>query len=363
FRRPSVTHPFPRSSMRSLRSSLLVCSLLVSSLGLAACGSDEDESSTTPQASGGDVELTVYSGRDEELVAPLLDRFEKAEGIKLKVRYGDSAELAATIREEGDRSPADVYFGQDAGALGALAKGGALAELPQATLDRVEPGQRSASGHWVGTSGRVRVMAYDKRELQPSDLPDSVFGLTDDRWKGKVGWAPTNASFQAFVTAMRKLHGEDRTAKWLEDMKSNDAQAYDKNGLIRDAVAAGEIQVGLINHYYVAQKLAEEKDPDAYPVALHFPRGDVGSLINVAGAGVLASSEHQEQARKLVDFLLGKEAQEYFRSETAEYPLSAGVEALDALPALEDIPQPDMDLSDIDDLEGTLQLLERTGVL
>ncbi|MCK9250543.1 MAG: iron ABC transporter substrate-binding protein [Solirubrobacteraceae bacterium] len=349
--------------MRSLRSSLVVCSLLVSSLGLAACGSDDEDSSTTPSASGGDVELTVYSGRDEELVAPLLDRFEQREGIKLKVRYGDSAELAATIREEGDRSPADVYFGQDAGALGALAKGGALAELPAETLDRVGPGRRSTDGRWVGTSGRVRVMAYDKRELKPSDLPDSVFGLTDPKWKGKVAWAPTNASFQAFVTAMRKIHGEDRTAEWLEAMKDNDTEAYDKNGLIRDAVAAGEVQIGLINHYYVSQKRAEEKDPEAYPVALHFPRGDVGSLINVAGGGVLASSDHQDEARRLIDFLLEREAQEYFRSETAEYPLAAGVEPLDSLPKLADVPQPDLDLSDIDDLEGTLKLLERTGVL
>lgn len=349
--------------MRFLRSALLASALLATSAGATACGSDDESPSPAASGSSDPVELTVYSGRDEELVAPLFDRIEQDGEVRLKVRYGDSAELAATIREEGDRSPADVYFGQDAGALGALAKADLLAPLPAATLDGVAPSFRSRAGLWVGTSGRARVIAYDKRELEAGELPDSVFGLTDEKWKGKVGWAPTNASFQAFVTAMRKIHGDDRTATWLEDMKANDAQAYDKNGALRDAIAAGEVQVGLLNHYYVAQKIAEEKDPTAYPVALHFPKGDVGSLINVAGVGVLKSSEHQEQARELVAALLARPAQEFFRSETAEYPLAAGVEPLDTLPALTDVPRPDLDLSDIDDLEGTLKLLERTGIL
>lgn len=348
--------------MRSLRSALLVCALLVPSAGLTACGSDDEPSSPTA-GTADPVELTVYSGRDEELVAPLFAKIEQEGKLRLKVRYGDSAELAATLREEGDRSPADVYFGQDAGALGALAKAELLAPLPAPITDRVEQAFRSRDGLWVGTSGRARVIAYDKRELEPSELPDSVFGLTDAKWKGKVGWAPTNASFQAFLTAMRKIHGDDRTAKWLEEMKDNDAQAYDKNGALRDAIAAGEVQVGLLNHYYVAQKIAEEKDPAAYPVALSFPKNDVGSLINVAGVGVLKSSEHQEQARELVAALLEQPAQEFFRSETAEYPLAAGVQPLDTLPPLSEIPRPDLDLSDIDDLEGTLKLLERTGIL
>lgn len=349
--------------MRPLRSALLACAVAVATVGLTACGSDDDEPTAATTASGTPTELTVYSGRDEELVAPLFAEFEKANDVKLNVRYGDSAEMAATILEEGDRSPADVYFGQDAGALGALAKAGLLAPLPQATLDKVEPTSRARDGLWVGTSGRVRTIAYDKRELDASDLPDSVLGLTDPKWKGKVGWAPTNASFQAFVTAMREIEGEEKTAEWLKAMKDNDAQAYEKNGALRDAIAAGEVQVGLLNHYYVAQKLAEEKDPAAYPVALAFPKDDVGSMMNVAGAGIVKSSEKQEQAQALVDFLLSERAQEFFRSETAEYPLAAGVEALDSLPSLAEIPRPEVDLSNIDDLQGTLELLEQQGIL
>ena len=348
----------------SLRSFTLLALLFVA-FAAAACGDSDDDPTTTGAASGDEpAELTIYSGRDEELVGPLLDRYKAQGGVELNVRYGDSAEMAATIREEGERSPADVYFGQDAGALGALAKADLLAPLPQATLDKVDAPYRSDDGLWVGTSGRVRVVAYDKRELQPDDLPASVLDLTDPKWKGKVGWAPTNASFQAFVTALRKVEGEEAAEQWLTAMRDNDTQVYERNGMIRDAIAAGEVQLGLINHYYVMQQLAEESNPDEYPVALHFPEGgDVGSLINVAGAGVLASSEHQEDAQRLVDFLLGAEAQEYFRSETAEYPLAAGVEPLETLPSLDEIQQPEIDLSDIDDLEGTLQLLEKTGVL
>lgn len=339
--------------MRTLRHLLLAFVLLVPAAGLAACGGD-GESDT----------LTVYSGRNEALVGPLLDRFSEETGIELEVRYGDTAEMAATLREEGDRSPADVFFGQDAGALGAIENDGLFADLPQATLDRVDAAYRSAGGAWVGTSGRVRVIAYDKRVLDEADLPGSVLDLTDERWRGKVAWAPTNGSFQAFVTALRLVEGEDAAEQWLTAMKDNDTQVYDNNVLIRDAIAAGEVEVGLINHYYVLEALAEVDDPDAYPVGLHFPAGgDVGALINVAGAGVLASSEHQADALKLVDFLLGTEAQEYFRTETAEYPIAAGVEPLDVLPPLAEIEQPDLGLGEIDDLQGTLELLEQAGVL
>jgi iron(III) transport system substrate-binding protein len=342
--------------LRRARHLPLVLALLALAAGMTACGSGG--------GSEDDAKLTVYSGRNEALVGPLLARFERETGIELEVRYAETAELAATLREEGDRSPADVFFAQDGGALGAIAKAGLFADLSQQQLNAVDARYRSPVGKWVGTSGRVRVIAYDKRELQPSQLPDSVLGLTDERWSGKVGWAPTNGSFQAFVTAMRKVHGDEATADWLTAMKDNGTQAYENNLLVRDAIAAGEIQVGLINHYYVMEALREEEHPEDYPVALHFPaNGDVGALINVAGVGILASSERKPQARRFVDFLLSRAAQTYFREETAEYPIAAGVRPLAALPALASIEQPDVDLSDIDDLQGTLELLVRTGVL
>ena len=338
------------------------CVVTALAVGVAACGGDDDAATGT---SPGEVsELTVYSGRSEELVAPVLDRFTEETGISLSVRYGDTAEMAATILEEGDASPADVFFGQDAGALGALEKEGLFVELSPATLEPVPAAFRSPDGMWVGTSGRARVIGYDTRVVDEADLPASVMDLTGEEWKGKVGWVPGNASFQAFITAMRAEHGDEATEQWLRDMKDNDAQVYERNGVLRDAIANGEVELGLLNHYYIAQARAEAPDADAYPVGLHFPPGgDVGSLINVAGGGVLASSDKQAAAEQLMAFLVAPEAQEYFVEESKEYPVIEGVDAPPNLPALDSIEQPDVNLADLDDLRGTLEIIERAGVL
>lgn len=348
--------------MKRVTRSLALSAVAALSLGLAACGDDEPAAEAGATTAGETTELTIYSGRDEELVKPLFDRFQTETGIKLSVRYGDTAELAAMVREEGDNSPADVFFGQDAGALGALHKSGQLDQLPAGLLDRVDKEFRSAQGTWVGTSARARVLAYDSRELKQPDLPESVLDLTGPQWKGKVGWAPTNASFQAFVTALRKVEGDDVAEKWLKDMKANGAKAYDKNGLVRDAIASGEIQAGLINHYYVLEAAAAEGDD--YPVKLHFfPGGDVGALVNVAGGGVLTTSEHKDAGVRLLEFLLAPEQQRYFAEETFEYPLAGDVKAPAGVPPLADLQQPDIDLADLDDLQGTLELIASAGVL
>lgn len=338
------------------------CAALALTVGLAACGGDDDGSATT---GGGEVsELTVYSGRSEELVAPLFDRFTEETGIALNVRYGDTAEMAATIVEEGDRSPADVFFGQDGGALGSLENEGLLAPLPEDILSPVPAAFRSPEGYWVGTSGRVRVLGYDTRVLDEADLPDSVFDLTDERWSGKVGWAPTNASFLAFVTAMRAEFGDETTETWLRDMQANGAVAFERNGVLRDAIANGEVEVGLLNHYYIAQARAELADPDSYPVGTYFfPGGDIGSLINVAGAGVVAASDKQAAAERLIAFLLSPESQEFFVEETKEYPVVEGIEGPTDLPPLSSIQQPDVNLNELSDLRGTLALMEQAGIL
>ena len=335
---------------------LLLLTLLALALGVAACGDDDD-------GSGGDANtLTVYSGRNQDLVGDLLERYQKETGVKLDIRYSDSADLAATLIEEGDNSPADVFFSQDAGALGALQKEGLLAKLPQATLDEVDARYRSTKGMWVGLSARARVIAYDKRELEESDLPQSVLDVPDEKWKGRVGWAPTNPSFESFVTALRKLRGEDVARKWLEDMVANDTKAFKNNIAVRDAIANGEVDIGLINHYYVAEAIAAEgKD---YPVGVFFPKGgDPGALVNVAGAAILESTKKQPQAQKLVDWLLGRTAQEYFADKTKEYPIAAGVEPDPALEPLEKIQQPDIDLSDLEGLAESVALIRDSGAL
>ncbi len=282
--------------------------------------------------------------------------------MDVDVRYGSTAEMAATILEEGKNSPADLYFAQDAGALGALAKAGRLSPLPQELLDRVDARFRSDNGDWIGISGRARVLAYNKQNVDPATLPADVYGLTDPEWQGRVAWAPTNGSFQSFVTAMRLLDGDEKTRAWLEAMIANGVQAYENNDAIVAAVGSGEIDLGLVNHYYVYE-FQDENGGDFGADVYFFPTPGAGSIINVAGMGILDTAAHREQAEAFLDYMLSADAQSYFAEQTIEYPLLTGVAADPRVKPLDEIAAPALDLSNLDDLQGTLQLLQETGAL
>jgi len=331
---------------------LLALAAVASLLGLAATACGGDSGST----------LTVYSGRSESLVGPLLERYADETGANIEVRYAGTAELASTILEEGNNSPADVYFAQDAGALGALAKEGRLTELPASILDKVDARFRSDDGLWVGISARARVVAYNTENVDPSELPDSILDFTDPKWKGRIGWAPTNGSFQAFVTALRLTQGEDGARAWLEGIKANDPVSFPSNLPALEAVASGEVDVAFINHYYLYQ-LRKETGGNVNAANYFLPGGDPGALVNVAGVGILDSSDSRDEAEKFVSWLLTEASQQYFATETHEYPVIDGVPAEADLVALRDIQTPEIDLSDLDDLEGTLKLLQDTGVV
>ncbi|WP_103533437.1 iron ABC transporter substrate-binding protein [Streptomyces sp. SM11] len=330
---------------------------------VAACGSGEEKGAaagTNAEEKNGT--LVIYSGRNEELIDPLLRKLEAATGTKVEVRYGDSAELAAQLLEEGDRSKAGLFLSQDAGALGALTKEGRLAALPRESLDKVDKAFRAEDGTWVGVSGRARVIAYAPDKV--AKAPDSVHELTGPEWKGKVAYAPTNASFQAFVTGMRVLEGDDATRTWLKDFKANDPQVYEKNGAVLNAVNDGKAELGLINHYYWYEKVAEEGVAKV-KAKLHFPtKGDPGALVNVAGVGVLKGSDQSTAAQKAVGFLLSAEAQTYFADETKEYPLAAGVTSkVENLPPLSSIDAPAIDLSKLESLKVTLEMIQEAGMV
>jgi iron(III) transport system substrate-binding protein len=331
---------------------------LVLGLALVASGCGNDKN----QASGDSGQLTVYSGREEEIVKPLFERFERQTGADVRVRYGDSAELAAQIAEEGDRSRADIFFAQDPGSVGSVAQERLLARLPDRLLERVPARFRDPEGQWLGTSGRVRVVAYNTESLKESDLPDTIFGFTDPRWKGKIGFPPTNASFQAFVTAMRLTAGEERTRSWLAAIKENDPKLYEKNLQTVEAVGRGEVDVGLVNHYYVF--IAKEEDPDL-PVENFYLKGtDPGALVTAAAVGMLESSDNREAAERFVEFLLSDEGQRFYseEAEEAEYPLVEGVEPKRGLPPLERLQGPEVELDRFgSELEKTLELLNEVG--
>ena len=317
---------------------------------IVACGGDDAET------------LTIYSGRSETLVKPILDQFAEESGVKVRVRYGDTAELAATILEEGGNSPADVFFAQDAGALGALADAGLLKTLPNMILDLAPSQYRSRADLWVGISGRARVVAYNTDVLSPDDLPDSIFGFTDPEWEGRIGWAPQNGSFQAFVTGLRVLEGDDAARDWLEGIQANDPTEYPNNTTSVEGVANGEVDVAFVNHYYLYRFLDEEGD--GFKARNYYTGpGDAGSLVNIAGAGILKTTNSNDLAEQFLKYMLGTTAQQYFADETYEYPVIAGIAIQEGLVPLAEVRPPDIDLSDLSDLNGTLDLLRETGAL
>jgi iron(III) transport system substrate-binding protein len=307
--------------------------------------------------------LTLYSGRGEALVQPLLERFTAETGIAVDVRYGDTAQLAVLILEEGRASPADVFWGQDAGALGALSLAGRFRQVPDELAADLPGIYTSAGGLWVATSGRARVLAYSPDRTAGEAWPASVYDLTDPAFRGRVAWAPTNGSFQAFVTAMRVVDGEEAARAWLQGMMANGVQAYRNNTTQIEAIAAGEVDYALVNNYYLLRYLAD--DP-AFPVEQgFFADGDIGNLVNVAGAGIVATSRNVEAAERFLAFLLAADAQDYFTNVVYEYPVTPAVEPNEALvdfDALLDA-SPDIDLDVLEDLEGTLDLLREVGLL
>ena len=339
--------------MKRLTRRLFLVSI-VASIAVAACGGvgggDKDES-------GGS--LTLYSGRAEALVAPLIAQFEKETGIDVGVKYADSAPLAATLLEEGNRSPADVFWSQDPGPLGAVS--GLLKKLPETTLSKVDARFRAHDGAWVGVSGRARVVAYNPNRVPEAQLPASILDFTDPKWKGRIGWAPTNASLQAMVTSIRLLKGEDVAKRWLEGVKANEPKVYGNNTAVVNAVGAGEVDVGFVNHYYLYA--IKRTNPNVSVRNYHLKAGDPGAIVFAAGAGILATSKNAQAAQRFIDYLLSPAAQQYFATETFEYPLTGSVITVPELTPLDGIQAPSIDLSRLSDVQGTLKLMRDTGVI
>lgn len=329
---------------RKISASALVA---VATLSLVACQPAVEEADA----------LVLYAGRSEELVQPLIDQFETETGISVEVRYASSAELAAQILEEGENSPMDVFFAQDAGALGAVARAGLLQTLPDEILNSVNQKYSSKEKLWVGVSGRARIFSYNPAKV--SEVPSSVFDLADPIWKGRIGIAPTNASFQSFVTAMRVTAGEEKTLEWLRAMKEN-AVLFEKNGAILEAVETGVVDAGLINHYYYFERGNEVGFENLTSKIGYFEAGDVGNLINVAGVGIRNTNT---ATLKFVEYLLSQTGQKYFAEQTGEYPLIEGVEPAFDLAPLVELPAPEIDLSDLDSLSQTLELIREAGLI
>lgn len=366
--------------MPVFRRSRFAALALVSGVVLAGCQAPvEDEPAETEAVDQAEVEegsveavesepvsdgfFLLYSGRSETLIQPLIDQFTEETGIEVRVRYGNTGEMAALLLEEGERTDAGVFLSQDAGALGAVAKAGLFHPLPPEIAEQIPQGFTSTDGSWVGVTGRARVVVYNSEQVSEDQLPETADELVTSQWTSQLGVAPTNASFQSFVTAYRVIEGEGAAEAWVAALVTNSAQKFDNNTSILEAVEAGTIPLGLINHYYW-YRLAAERGEENLASRLWFTEpGDPASIVNVTGAGILTPAQLDQDAIDFVQYLISESAQQYFVETTYEYPLLPGVAAPEDLPELESLLNPNLDLSDLDSLAETTSLLTRFGLL
>ncbi len=304
--------------------------------------------------------LTLYSGRHRWLVGDLIEHVEGLyDDFSVDVRYDPATSLVNSITTAGQSSDADVFYTVNAGSLGQLASEGRTAQLPDDVAGKVPESYRPDDTGWVGTSGRARTVPFNTNELGASDVPEDVMSFPDTDALGEMGWAPSYGSFQAFVTAMRILEGEEATRSWLQGMLDGGVNRYADEQRVAEAVANGEITAGFANHYYIQRVLASD---ESAPISTAFTSGDAGAVFNVAGAAVVDSASDQDLAANFVRHLLSAEAQEYFAIETFEYPLTPEVQPVGDLPTVDELNTPDIDLTQLSDLEPTVELLRDVGI-
>ncbi|TYL39695.1 iron ABC transporter substrate-binding protein [Natronococcus pandeyae] len=317
--------------------------------GLAGClGNDGDG-------------LTIYSGRSEDQIEPIFREVEEQLDVAIEDRYGDSAGMVGQIVEEGEDSPADLFYTQDSGTLGQLKEAGRTAELPDDVLETVPESYRDPDGTWTGVSGRTRSVAYNTDEWEAEDLPDDIFEYAeDDRFEDELGWRTDSGSFLSFIRAMMIEYGEDETREWIEGLQELGINGYEGGSTTPQAVADGEISVGLVNHYYVGRLIEDEEDA---PINVTFTDGDVGSLFNVSGVAPVDTADDLDLAQEFVEAVLSEEIQELFVELNAEYAVIEDVEYVGDLPQLDELNPPTFDLNDLADVEPAQDLLRDTGVL
>jgi iron(III) transport system substrate-binding protein len=350
--------------------------LLATSVFAAACGGDSDDPNAEPdpgadpEAEGdptaGDAELTgdliIYSGRREPLFEPVVEAFEEATGIDVSVKYGSTAELGNALIEEKGNPRADIFVGTDAATAESLAEEGVFAAFDDPALSALDPAVRSTDGSWIGVSGRARVIMYNSDNVSGAVLPDSVFDLTDPKWKGKIAIpSTTNSSFTAWVSSVRKLRGDDAARDLLQGLKDNDVTVLREHTDVRQAVGRGEFDLGLVNHYYYQL----EKESGS-PVGVIYPdqeSGEVGVLVNAAAASIVAGAEHMENAQAFMRFLLGPEAQRIFAETNFEYPLVRGVTETRADVKRGEFVESDVSLVELGQMnDSTLEMIDEVGL-
>ncbi len=306
--------------------------------------------------------LTLYNAQHEDLIAAMVDAFTADTGIKVDIRSGADFELANQLTQEGAASPADVFVTENSPAMSLVDRAGLFAAVDPDTLAQVPDQYESGDGKWLGFAARATALVYNPGLVAADELPASILDLADPQWEGRIGIAAAGADFQAIVSAVLSLEGPDATASWLAGLKQN-ALVYPSNIAVMAAVDAGQIQAGIIYHYYWYQDQAESGQSSSHTELKYFRNQDPGAFVSLSGAGVLASSDHQTEAQQLVAFLTGRQGQQVLADSNAlEYPLNGDVPANAALPALASLQAPTLDPNSLNGPE-VVDLMQQAGLL
>jgi iron(III) transport system substrate-binding protein len=330
---------------------LLACAAAVLTAPmLTACGGDDGPS------------ITVYNAQHEELLAEVAPLFEEETGIEVKLRSGADLELANQLVQEGDASPADVFLTENSPAMSLVGNAGLFTEVDQETLDLIPPDFVPADKKWIGFMGRSTVAMYNTDALSAKDMPDSILDFADPEWAGRISYSPTGADFQAIVSAVLELEGEDATRKWLEGLADNGTE-YDGNDVVLESVNSGEVDAGIAYHYYWYRDQKEAGENSDNTELHFFGDQDPGAFVSVSGAGVLASSDKQTNAQKFVNFLASEEGQQAIADSYAlEYPLNPDVSLDPPVKPFTELEPPRIDVATLNS-EPVIELMQDAGLL
>jgi iron(III) transport system substrate-binding protein len=346
-------------SSKQVQPAALTAALL---LALTACGSGAASEPTAGEGSDSAAELTVYNAQHESMTQAWVDEFTKETGIEVTVRQGSDTEMSNQILQEGEKSPADVFITENSPAMTQVENAGLFADIPAAVQENVPAEYRPTTGKWTGVAARSTLFVYNPEKISEADLPTSIMDLADPKWAGRWGAAAGGADFQAIVSAMLELEGEEATAEWLAAMKDG-AKIYPKNGAAMKAVNAGEVDAAVIYHYYYTADQAGTGENSSDLEPYYFKGSDAGAFVSISGAGVLKSSDNQDAANQFLEFITSKEGQETLSTGSDyEYPVSAEVTPREGLVPLAELEAPTVDPAKLNG-EKVVELMTDAGLL
>lgn len=338
--------------MRNRFSAMCSIALVISSVlaGSSAFAADNDDG------------IVIYNAQHENLVQSWVDGFTKETGIKVTLRNGGDTELGNQLVQEGSVSPADVFLTENSPAMTLVDNANLFAPLDADTLKQVPAAYRPAHGRWIGIAARSTVFVYNPSKISPAQVPTSLMDLAKPEWKGRWAASPSGADFQAIVSAMLALKGEPATLDWLKAMKTNFV-AYKGNSTVLKAVNAGQIDSGVIYHYYYFVDQAKTGENSKNTQLHYFKHQDPGAFVSISGGGVLASSKHKAQAQAFIKWITGKTGQDILRTNNAfEYAVGVNAASNEKLVPLNKLEAPKVEPSTLNSKKVT-ELMTQAGIL